>query len=478
MALQVNTNMGALLASAAASSVNKSQETSMERLSTGLRINSAADDAAGMAIASRLTSEIRGTNQAIRNAMDGQALIDTAEGAQSEIENLLQRMREIAVQGANDTNSSVDRTALQDEMTQLTREIDRIAATTTWSGTSLLNGDGSDGSIASTADSTNTFNFQISTNTAGTGDTLAVAIQAVDATSLGVGGTSGDVSIGTITESNTTSNTPDIANVTSGTNMTLTADSNVLTVGTYTAGETLSVDIEGTTVSITEATATTGYLASTDGVASQLAQAIEDAGIDGISVSVSGSDITVTKAGATNSLTTDADNQLTVNSFDAGETLSVVLDGTTVSITNSSSSGYTQDVAGTAAQLTQAINDANISGVTASVSSGTITLTKSGSVSVSSNANAQTAIGNIDSALEELNTQRAELGAYSNRLDSTVANLTNISTNLEAGRSRIQDADFAAESTNLAKSQILQQASTAMLAQANSSKQSVLSLLQ
>ena len=475
MALAIATNTGALMAAASASSVNKDMETSMERLSTGKRINSASDDAAGVAIASRLSSEIRGTNQAIRNAQDAQGMINTAEGAHKEIENILQRMRELAVQAANDTNGTSDRTALQAEMTQLTSEIDRIAATTTWAGISLLNGGASAGSVNSTADTAQTFNYQISTNTAGTGDTMAISIKDVGSLSLGISG-SNDVSITNITETNTTANTPDIANVVSDTNMTLTANSNVLTVGTYTAGETLSVDIEGTNISITEATATSGYLASEDGVAAQLAQAIEDAGIDGISVSVSGAAVTVTKAGATGSLTSGT-NQLTVNSYDAGETLTVDLDGTTVSITTGAS-GYTADVTGAAAQLTQAIKDAGISGVSASSAAGVITLTKSTSVSVATNSDAQTAIGNIDAAISELNAQRASLGAYTNRLDSTVANLTNVAIQLEGGKGRIEDADFAAESTALAKSQILQQASTAMLAQANASKQNVLSLLQ
>jgi len=130
MALSVATNTGALMAQAAASSVNKEMEVSMERLSTGKRINGASDDAAGVAIASRLTSEIRGTNQAIRNAMDGQAMLDTAEGAHVEIESILQRMRELSVQSANDTNNANDRANLQIELDNLVDEIDRIAATT------------------------------------------------------------------------------------------------------------------------------------------------------------------------------------------------------------------------------------------------------------------------------------------------------------------------------------------------------------
>ena len=270
--------MGALMASAAASSVNKSLETSMNRLSTGMRINTASDDAAGVAIASRLTSEIRGTNQAIRNAMDGQALIDTAEGAHNEIVNILQRMREIAVQAGNDTNDADDRDNLQAEVDQLVDEIDRIATVTTWAGINLLD---------ATGGASGTFTFQVGARTTADSDTIDVAISSMTSSSLSVG-----------------------------------------------------------------------------------------------------------------------------------------------------------------------------------------------ALTLASNGSALTSIDAIDAAIQTVNAQRADLGAYSNRLDNTVANLTNISTNLEAGRSRIQDADFAAESTNLAKSQILQQASTAMLAQANASKQGVLSLLQ
>ena len=138
MALAIATNNAALNAAASASSVNRDMETSMARLSSGKRINSASDDAAGVAISSRLSAEIRGTDQAIRNSLDGQALIDTAEGAHKEIENILQRMREVGVQAANDTNNYQDRTNLQAEMDAMLTEIDRIAGTTTWAGASLM----------------------------------------------------------------------------------------------------------------------------------------------------------------------------------------------------------------------------------------------------------------------------------------------------------------------------------------------------
>jgi flagellin len=288
MALAIATNTAALNAAASASSVNRDMETSMARLSTGKRINSASDDAAGVAISSRLSAEIRGTDQAIRNSLDGQALIDTAEGAHKEIENILQRMREVAVQSANDTNNDQDRANLQAEMEAMVTEIDRIAGTTTWAGANLM--DDSSGT---------TFSFQVGAAT-GAQNQIAVSIGAMNATGLGVG--------------------------------------------------------------------------------------------DG-SVSV-----------------------VKVNDDTAG-------DG-------------------------------------------------------SGDVNARTGIDLIDTAIKDVNIQRSKLGAISNRLNHTVNNLTNISSNLSAAKGGIEDADFALETTNLAKNQILQQASTAMLAQANASKQNVLSLLQ
>jgi len=284
MGFSINTNVGALSASAATAAINKSMETSMERLSTGKRINTAADDAAGVAIASRLTSEIRGTNQAIRNAMDAQAFVDTAEGAHAEVENLLQRMRELVVQGANDTNSVSDRTALQTELTALTAEIDRIGAVTSWAGTQLLD---------ETGGASGAFKFHIGSRD-NAADQITVTIKKINSAAIGA-------------------------------------------------------DAE----------------------------------------SIAAADVKVDSA-----------------------------------------------------------------------------------------ANAKTSLEKIDDAIASVNKSRSQLGAVSNRLDSTVNNLTNIATNLNAGRGRIEDADFTIETTNLARAQILQQAAMAMLAQANASKQGVLSLLQ
>jgi flagellin len=398
MALAIATNTGALMAAASASSVNKDMETSMERLSTGKRINSAKDDAAGVAIASRLGSEIRGTNQAIRNALDAQGLINTAEGAHKEVENILQRMREVAVQAANDTNGTSDRVAMQAEMTQLTQEIDRIAATTTWAGISLLNGGASAGSVNAAADTSQTFNFQIATNTAGTGDTLAVAIKDIGSLSLGIGGSA---------------TTPAVA----------------VSVTAPASGAGVAFNAVASSGSITFTAATTAATAANQ------------------------AKFTFTVAGG---------QQFTFDAF-----------------THGTQKGFADTNNGMASAFVQFVKDQpGLAGVTGTPTTNTVALTKANSVSVASNSAAQTAINNIDGAISELNAQRASLGAYSNRLDSTVSNLTNVAIQLEGGKGRIEDADFAAESTNLAKSQILQQASTAMLAQANASKQSVLSLLQ
>jgi flagellin len=392
------------MAQAAASSVNKEMEISMERLSTGKRINGASDDAAGVAIASRLSSEIRGTNQAIRNAMDGQALIDTAEGAHKEVENILQRMRELAVQASNDTNSASDRTMLQEEFDQLSAEIDRISAATTWAGQDLLNGTGGDGS--------GVFNFQIGSSATSGTDNIEVTFGSL--------ATSGDimthssVALSTFLSSSSAASLPAITFVfaTSG--------------GTSVSSE-LSVDCASGVITVTDLTASDG------GASTATTLTITSSSIDVV--------VDLTAADSVGEVAGYIDTVLSSSTF---------LASLSVDTTHESNGILT-------------ISDPNTA------------VTGGGLSSVS---NARSLITTLDGVLENLNQQRAELGSYSNRLDSTVSNLTNISSNLEAGRGRIEDADFAAETTSLAKSQILQQASTAMLAQANASKQNVLSLLQ
>ena len=408
MALTVATNTVALMAQAAASSVNKEMEISMERLATGKRINGASDDAAGVAIASRLTAEIRGTNQAIRNAMDGQALIDTAEGAHAEVENILQRMRELAVQASNDTNDATDRSMLQEELDNLIDEVDRISSTTTWAGVELLDG------------SASAVKLQIGSGTSAS-DQLSVAIGSL---------------------------------ATNGTIMTHTTNS--------------SADIRDYKSTSSSATLPTMAISFLDSAGA----AVTDE-VTGTYTSSSGvvdiADITATDAGTSDAVTM----KLILNSATDNIIVNVDISATT---TAAAIAGALADVftAGDTVLPGIAVNEDN-------VSAGRITLSGETSASgggLTTVTSARNVIDTIDGVLENLSMQRAELGAISNRLDSTVSNLTNISSNLQAGRGRIEDADFAAETTSLAKSQILQQASTAMLAQANASKQNVLSLLQ
>ena len=373
MALAIATNNAALQSAAAASSVNRDMETSMARLSTGKRINSARDDAAGVAIASRLSSASRGTDQAIRNAMDGQALIDTAEGGHKEIENILQRMREVAVQSANDTNDSSDRANLQAEMDALITEINRAASVTTWAGQSMMSTAGS------------TFSFQVGTAT-GTKNQIGITINSMAASSLTVGKTS------------TTAG--DVSNAVSATVV-------------NTAG----------TDSITAAAGNVATSFKIDGISfSSVASSNDPAGIA-------------------------AQNAALATSINASEAMK--------------SRGITATQANGSTWAKLKLNYAEGS-----------------DVFLDTAANARTGIGAIDAAIKKVNTQRSELGAVSNRLSHTVNNLTNISANLSVAKGGIEDADFAHETTQLAKNQILQQASTAMLAQANAAKQNVLSLLQ
>ena len=367
MALAIATNNAALQAAASAASVNRDMETSMARLSSGKRINSASDDAAGVAIASRLSSEIRGTNQAIRNALDGQALIDTAEGAHKEIENILQRMRELAVQAANDTNNSDDRANLQAEVDALRTEVDRIASVTTWAGNNIMNSSGS------------TYSFQVGAAT-GTKNQI-------------------NVSIGSMTST------------------------------TLTVGKTYSM-----------------------------------------------SDVAATTSAAK----TDSDKEFTASAANTATT--VTIEG--VAFTANAAAG-TLTVANTNVALKDAINASSqmqARGITATMKANDaaviLAFAQGSAVHLDDQAHAKVGIGLIDAAIKSVNTQRSELGAVSNRLSHTVANLTNISANLSAAKGGIEDADFAVETTELAKNQILQQASTAMLAQANASKANVLSLLQ
>ena len=417
MALAIATNNAALNAAASASSVNRDMETSMARLSSGKRINSASDDAAGVAISSRLSAEIRGTDQGIRNALDGQALIDTAEGAHKEIENILQRMREVSVQAANDTNNDQDRKNLQAEMNALITEIDRIAGTTTWAGEKLMEDE--QGSF---------FSFQVGAAT-GEKNQIDVTIGGMGANILGFATPAADDSAAADDSgSSTPAATGDPVASIAGLN--LTVDGAAAAAGNlvldFDNGADVTVVLDGTETA--------------DEIATAIAAAVNDVAAAGAGTAVaSGSGVTFDFTSATGDY------------------------GTATSITFGAATDVAQAVAA----------DDGGSDTPAPVDVPTAPVT-----SVATADDARVTIKAIDKAIMTVNIQRSELGAVSNRLSHTVNNLTNISSNLSAAQGGIEDADFAHETTMLAKNQILQQASTAMLAQANASKQNVLSLLQ
>jgi flagellin len=533
MALTVATNTGALMAQAAASSVNKEMEISMERLSTGKRINGASDDAAGVAIASRLSSEIRGTNQAIRNALDGQAMIDTAEGAHFEIEALLQRMRELSVQSANDTNNSTDRANLQSELNALTAEINRISTVTTWAGQNLLTGTGGN-------NGNGTFKIQVGSQTSAS-DLITASINSMSAASLGVGSGNAVASATAASLSTVGGNVLQLAgSVASGDSFTFSLNGDAVTINigdinasgdiayTYTAvqggsdevesggatfdtGSTADLLADGAAVIaqvIDNLEATTdgsgahsgiNATAASDGsvtITQALDVSVATSRVDGASSAASGASIVANPATGT-TVVTFAAADLTYTASSNASMIDMTVNGEAIDLDLSTSDAYGDNIDGMVNHL-QALFDAEVDnkGVSATVAKSgsdiTVTLVSSVSIAnvatsnalattaldITSSASARTSIGLIDTAIQTVNSQRAALGAVSNRLDNTVSNLTNISNNLQAGRGRIEDADFAAETTNLARTQILQQASTAMLAQANAAKQNVLSLLQ
>ena len=674
----------------------------MEQLSSGKRINTASDDAAGMAISSRITSEVKGIEMAIRNASDGQALIDTAEGAHVEIENMLQRARELAVQASNDTNSDDDRASLQLEIDQLLTEIDRTAANTSWAGKTLMGG---------ATGGTSEFSFQVGTGNAAA-DRVSISIAEMSSVALGIGSsgtasggravgpagvsyadgtltvvgvpkagdtftfdlngtavsttfsevdqypdnaagaaaqikaavdvliasaptTLGNVSVknndnGTLSFSQGTSATLDtftgtantavideangtvtftgstaeaIALNVNGTNVSVTLsttdgfdetnagtasamaqaiqntaglenivvtdhadgsltikqldapfiealevtpttvadvsitydDGGVLTVaGAWTEGQQISMDILGESVSFTVKD-DDAYGNTLAGISSQLAAAINDAGISGLTAAknANANTVTITDTMNVTNATVDSGSSFITHTIGDAATSVIALSATDAAVPGTTDTpaagdaytfsvnghelklvvgtdGYTDDIAGVSEQMKDLIDGLNIEGLTVTANTATnsgvsmarvltgtgsvgstvvtnITSlgadeigdpTFSGAIDVSSAAASADAIDRIDAALLAINTQRAELGAVSNRMDHTINNLSNVSSNLQSGLSRIQDADFAKVTGDLTKSQIMSQAATAMLAQANASKQGVLSLLQ
>lgn len=407
----INTNVKSLVAANALAVNNRALSTSMQQLSTGKRINSASDDAAGLAIAAKMTSQIRGLDQAVRNGNDGISMLQTAEGAMVEMSNMVQRMRELAVQSTNDTNTSSDRTNLNSEFQSLKNEITRIGANTQWNGMNVLNGSADLGT--GTTGGVRTAKFQIGSNTN----------QAIDVSFNNFTFTAAD------TATSTSTTTLNLATKSAGTDA-------ARLLGTF---GTVSVDISfstlGSNPDSTAATALAGTLQTK-------LQAY--AGLEGVTVAASGEIITITDASGK-----AAGGLIFKNAANTA-------DATTAGIDIAYNNGPTSAAAAPA----NGVFSSDLAAAT-----------------IGTQVNANLAIAYLDSSLASLNTQRSTIGATVNRLTYAVDNLTNVSQNTSASRSRVEDTDYAKATTELARTQIIQQAATAMLAQANQSQQSVLALL-
>lgn len=517
----INTNVKALVAQDALNINARKMSKAMQQLSTGLRVNGAADDAAGLAISSRMTSQIRGLDQAVRNANDAMSLLETAEGAMVEVSDMMQRMRELAVQASSGTNSAADRAYLQMEFAALSDEIVRIRDTTKFNGLSLLNGDGN-------------FVFQIGADAS---QSMSVAINdiaaaagggtAITATITAADGTNGQISeidfaaengtrefeagdkvflqvgsakfVYTVTQDDVLdfaaagdNNTDGVGDLLS-TKLASMINSDPRTQGSVLAEATndgtsvltltgINVDDPYTvaasysaTVSIAPSTTapdgTNGQISEIDFAAENTAD--EYAAGDVISLKIADVEMsyTITEADVLD-FAAAGDN----NTDGVGDLLSIKL----ASMINSNAS--LQGVV-----LAEATNDGTsvltLTGIDVD-NAFTLEVTATGATAtgiagdISTQTGANSAIASISSSIEDLNAQRAVIGASINRLTHTVDNLTNISSNTAASRSRIIDTDYAKATSELARAQIIQQAATAMLAQANQQPASVLSLLQ
>ena len=406
MTTTINTNVNSLNAQRNLMASGGSLATSMQRLSSGLRVNSAKDDAAGLAIAERFQGQIKGLSVGARNANDGISLAQTAEGALGKVGDMLQRMRELAVQSSNATNSKADRAALQSEVAQLTDEVDRIAKQTSFNGRKVL-----DGTFAGAA-------FQVGANA---GDNITVGAL-TNSTAKGLADVA--YAFNSAASNVATSSVSTLAAIASGLTISVAGASAAIDLGAITAATSGSERMGQVVEAINRKSSDTGVTAFLS---------VNDTGtyrIDLMSEKLdsAGDAAAITLSAAFTTATTGIDNTSTFTDVDAGTT--------------------TTDAIGI------------------------------DTLSIDTQRNSWVAIKKLDAAINQVNSARAQLGALQSRFESATGNIAISVENLSASRGRIVDADFASETANLSRTQILQQAGTAMVAQANKLPQSVLSLLQ
>jgi flagellin len=521
MALTVNTNVASLNAQRNLGTSSSNLQTSLERLSSGSRINSAKDDAAGLQIANRLTSQINGLGVAVRNANDGISLSQTAEGSLQESTNILQRMRDLALQSANGGIGDSERKALNEEVVQLKNELDRISTTTQFGSKSLLDGSFAE-NIQVGAQANQTISVKIDsfrTTDLGTNASRDATIASLSSgaapTSLtiaaGSAGTAGSASVftGTVDLDGDLSAAPVTFAIEDGTRF--TAD---ITLNSASSATNLTTVNNALTAANINATATfdgtSGALILTEnavgGSFSALPLNVVN-GTAGSAAAVGGSNVAGTatvapvvgnnafdiavNAGAAQTISIDASTYTTLESLADNINQQIANNATLIGEVRATvDQGKLQFVTtdtGAAADITLTDTAGNVGGLAnlgfttgataAGVAEGAQAANSVEKIDITTSAGAQSAIATIDAALKEVDVTRASLGAIQNRFESTISNLQNVSENASAARGRIQDTDFAAETAALTKNQILQQAGTAILAQANQLPQAVLSLL-
>jgi len=447
----INTNIPSLTAQRNLNTSQSDLATSLQRLSSGLRINSAKDDAAGLAISERFTTQIRGLNQAIRNANDGVSFAQTAEGALSTAGDALQRIRELAVQSINDTNSSADRQALNNEVSQLIAEVNRIASSTQFNGQNIL-----DGSLP-------TLTFQVGAN-----QNQTIQVDGVDArgSQLGASFVNGD----SIAVSTITGITDDVT--VNG----IAVDLSTATTSSDVVSAINAVSADSGVTALTQSTTTTPTIAYTAAVGGSITLNGVDIALDNVAAGSVEAAINnySTQTGVT---VTQAGGNLTFTNTDGSDI--VIADGATGVLAangdDTFSAGLTL-VTDVGESITLAGTDIADLGLTTGPQ--TLTTNTLNGVDVLTGSNANDALLTLDFALQQVSGLRAELGAVQTRFESTIANLEVTTENQSAARSRIRDADFAAETAELTRNQILQQAGISVLSQANALPQNVLALLQ
>ena len=464
MAISVITNAASLNAQRNLAKSGQGLATSMQRLSSGMRINSAKDDAAGLQIANRLTSQINGLGVAQRNANDGISMAQTAEGAMQESTNILQRMRDLALQSSNASNSKEDRDSLQKEVSALQTELTRISETTSFGGQNLLDG------------TYGTKKFQIGANA---NETISVSLESTAATDIGNNTIKG---AGTIYGQEGTTNLA-TRQTNTGATLALAGPSGNATAtiatsdGAFDAATKINAASTGITAS-TSVTTTIGALSSADdGTLNIGSDSFDLADYNGDMKKLAND---LGKAGYDASFDT-ANNRIDLTAKDVNGVEIVGSTAGTVTL-GSNTGGATNAAVSVSAELNLSASESfTVTGTNSGemISGNSSSLDQVAQIDISGTdaTGAQDALAVIDAALGQIDDQRANLGAVQNRFSHTISNLANIEENVSASRSRIQDTDFAAETAQMTKNQILQQAGTSILAQSNQLPQSALSLI-